>query len=244
MESERNDLILPPDSNERRAMRRKLSIWLLAAVLLIVCGLMALDLFIRQKTRRDQCATNLKQINLLLQMYKSAHKELPWAYVTNEAGKPVLSWRVRAAEYYWYHLKFSEHMDFSQPWNSPKNSKFLDSLHATVFHCPSSDKKDDSPLTDYVAVVGPGTLWPGKEPGKIKSPSAILVVEWPKSDIHWAEPRDITVEEFLDWFRSKPGRWAGNHWGGILYVDASGKVGEIPNDADPETVRKMLIGEQ
>jgi hypothetical protein len=69
----------------------------------------------------------------------------------------------------------------------------------------------------------------------------ILVVEWPKSDIHWAEPRDVTVEEFLDWFRSKPSRWDSNHTGCILYVDAAGEVGEIPNDADPETVREMLM---
>ena len=70
------------------------------------------------------------------------------------------------------------------------------------------------------------------------------MVEWPKSDIHWAEPRDVTVEEFLDWFRSKPGRWDSSHPGCILYVDAAGEVGEIPNDTDPETVRKLLIGGQ
>ena len=106
-------------------------------------------------------------------------------------------------------------------------------------------------------MVGPDTLWPGKTPGDLKKhPKAILVVEWPKSDIHWAEPRDITVEEFLDWFRTKsrPSRVLGLvsaravrprrfHPGGLLYVDAEGNVGQLPSDTDPETVRKLLAGQ-
>jgi len=60
----------------------------------------------------------------------------------------------------------------------------------------------------------------------------------------------------LDWFRAKPPRpglwdWLcarpapgdGFHRGGLLYyVDAEGKVGQLPRDTDPETVRKMLAG--
>lgn len=134
-------------------------------------------------------------------------------------------------------------MDFSKPWNDPENAKFIECLGDT-FSCPASGKGQESPLTDYVAVVGPETLWPGKEPGEFKSGSAVLVVEWPRSDIHWAEPRDVTIEEFLDWFRSKPGRWDSSHSGCLLYVDADGKVGEIPYDADPATVRKLLAGEK
>ena len=113
-----------------------------------------------------------------------------------------------------------------------------------MFHCPSSGRKSENPLTDYVAVVGPDTLWPGKVPGDLKKhPKGILVVEWPNSNIHWAEPRDITVEEFLDWFRKKPSEQNSLHPGGLLYIDAQGNVGELRNDTDPETVRKLLVGQ-
>ena len=203
----------------------------------------------QQNVLRARCAINLKQIGRLLQRYEDAHKCLPPAYFTDASGKPTLSWRVPVAGYYRYDLDFSPCMAFSQPWNSPTNAAFLDSLHARVLQCPALEKVNRT-TTDYVAVVGPGTLWPGKEPGKLpartktgsagKTRSPILVVEWPSSDIQWAEPRDVTVDEFLDRFRSKPGRYSSNHPGCILYVDAAGEVGEIPNDADPETVRKMV----
>jgi hypothetical protein len=69
------------------------------------------------------------------------------------------------------------------------------------------------------------------------------VVEWPQSDIHWAEPRDVTVDEFLEWFRPKGGPSGSNHPGSILYVDAGGEVHELPNDSDPDAVRRLLVPE-
>ena len=134
------------------------------------------------------CRNNLKQLELCLANYVQANGSLPAAYTIDKAGKPLLSWRVAVAPYYFYNLRFSENVDAGQPWNSPKNAKFLDPL-GSMFHCPSSGKKRDNALTDYVAVVGPDTLWPGRLPGdQRKHPKGILVVEWPKSDIHWAEP--------------------------------------------------------
>jgi hypothetical protein len=212
----------------------------------------------REAARRNHCSNNLTQIALCLQNYEVANHSLPPAYITDRAGKPVLSWRVAIAGYCFYQTNFAEGMDLDQPWNSPKNANFLAGFHAGSFiHCPSSGKKPENPLTDYVAVVGPHTLWPGKVPGDLKKhPKGILVVEWPRSNIHWAEPRDITVEEFLDWFRRKPPRRSFQEWllakppahdsfhaDCLLYVDAQGNVGELRNDTDAETVRKLLSGQ-
>ena len=56
--------------------------------------------------------------------------------------------------------------------------------------------------TNYVALTGPGTAWPGAnstrlsdirdDPGK-----TILLVEIANSDIPWMEPRDLSLEEVL-----------------------------------------------
>jgi hypothetical protein len=194
----------------------------------------------REDAGKLSCINNLKQIAQALHTYRQAYKTLPPAYFSDATGRPTMSWRVGAARFIFYASDFFESLDFSKPWNDPKNADFLDHI-ASAFHCPGSEKGPDDPMTDYVAVVGPGTLWPGRTPGKIGRESVLLVVEWPRGNIHWAEPRDITVEEFLDYFRSKPGRWSGNHRGCLLYVDLSGHVGEIPNNADPESVRKLLM---
>ena len=206
----------------------------------------------RQNALRYQCEMNLNQIGHLLKMYDSNHGSLPPAFLTDAAGRSVLSWRVRTAEYYRYRRKFSKDMDFSQPWDSPRNAAFLESLHATVFQCPAL-RKERRNVTDYVSRGRTGAPF-GRARNRGKLPqredlaqrkfrSPILVVEWPGSDIHWAEPRDITVDEFLDRFRSKSNQTPSNHRGGILYVDAAGKVDEIPDDTDPETARKILFGE-
>ena len=218
------------------------------AVAVVIAACFAVDCAskqAREAAHRARCMSNLKQIAMCLQNYEMRNHSLPPAYITDKAGKPVLSWRVAAAPYYFYNTHFSEQMDLGQPWNSPKNAEFLGCFHAgSLFHCCSSGKGRENPLTDYVAVVGPETLWPGKAPGDLrKHRKGILVVEWPKSDIHWAEPRDITVEEFLDWFRTKPPEQGSFHPGCLLYVDAEGNVGELRNDTDPETVRKLLAGQ-
>ncbi|MBN1591068.1 MAG: DUF1559 domain-containing protein [Pirellulales bacterium] len=230
-----------PISN--RLFRIGVLVAVIAVVLGTCLGIAYLIQLARETARRNECRSNLRQIALCLHNYRDAHRHLPPAYITDKTGKPVLSWRVAAARHCYYDTDFSEFLDYDQPWNSPKNAKFLNHLGGFL-HCPSSGKKPENPLTDYVAVVGPDTLWPGEQPGDLKKhPKGILVVEWPRSDIHWAEPRDITVEEFLDWFRAKPAKPDSFHPGCLLYVDAEGNVGELRNDTDTEIVRRLLVGQ-
>jgi hypothetical protein len=200
----------------------------------------------REANHRASCANNLKQIWLSLSGYDNEHGHLP-TNVIDAKGAPLLSWRVVADEYVWYDIDFRTRMDFNLPWDSPKNAAFLKYFDPLVFRCPSR-RAQRSVMTDYVAVVGPGTVWSSSDSGTPRSmtrkraagsKSPIVVVEWPESDIHWAEPRDVSIDEFLKCFRAVPPR-SGNHRNTILYVDADGIVGELPMDTDPETVRKLL----
>ena len=68
-------------------------------------------------------------------------------------------------------------------------------------------------------------------------PRTILVVEWPHSGIHWMEPRDIGIEEFLEWFSS--GR-RGFHGRTLMYVDVGGQVGELKAGTDRQQVLDLL----
>lgn len=198
------------------------------------------------------CANNLKQIGLALNNYRDAYGCFPPDRVTDADGKATLSWRVLAAEFLRYAVDFRSGLDFSQPWDSQENQRFLQSIGHVSYRCPAA-RDGDASITHYVAVVGPGTLWEeslgGKQPETVQgdyradSGPVVRAIEWPPSSIHWAEPRDVTVDEFLQWFRS-PGRYRDlHHPGCLLYLSAAGEVHELPMDTDPAEVRRMLTVE-
>ena len=57
-------------------------------------------------------------------------------------------------------------------------------------------------MTNYVAVTGPGTVWSADHNTQLDDitdgpENTILLIEITDSDIHWMEPRDITLEEAI-----------------------------------------------
>jgi hypothetical protein len=99
---------------------------------------------------------------------------------------------------------------------------------------------------DYVAVVGPDTMWPGRE--RVTLPSddhgnrdTILLIEMPDSDYNSLEPRSPTVEEFLEKIKSPTGKGIRCiHSKGLAYVTVGGDVRWFPPDTDPETIRRLF----
>jgi hypothetical protein len=196
----------------------------------------------RQSALQMVCQDRLGRIWEALEAYQRAHGSLPPPAVTDAQGRPVLSWRVLAAEERYQGQDFRTGLDFSQRWDSPRNAQFLGALDADWLRCPAATTARPG-VTHYVAVVGPESLWTGTSP--VPLPPALtprlLVVEWPSSDIHWAEPRDLSVDEFLAWFETQPHAGA-NHPRGLLYLDTTGRVGELPRNTDPQTARRLLTG--
>jgi hypothetical protein len=52
-----------------------------------------------------------------------------------------------------------------EPWNGPNNRRF-NALRPPIFGCPSHPESGAKGYTDYVAVVGPRTLFPGAGKGR------------------------------------------------------------------------------
>jgi hypothetical protein len=87
-------------------------------------------------------------------------------------------------------------------------------------------------------------MWPSiraARPDEVVNRDAILVVEYPESNIPWREPRDVTVEESLAMLEA---RWAkgdfGPHPDGLLYVTVAGDVRAIGRNTNLESVRELL----
>ena len=106
-----------------------------------------------------------------------------------------MSWRLLFVVFGHY-----EPDDVRKGWDHPDNLTY--EYLGKVFSCPRDGGKW---MTNYVAVVGENTLWPGAEGrsyGRLRDLSAekILLIEIPRSDIHWMDPRDVSVEEAINIF--------------------------------------------
>lgn len=155
----------------------------------------------REAARDSGCIGQLFQYGFALHRYQELHGHLPPAFVTDNAGTLIHSWRV------FYLPDWSEHelnglYDLTVPWNHPNNAAMLKyDTPAHFFWCPSGDGRRTK-FTNYVAVVGPETAWPGstgRKPSEMKDDPAgtILVLEVARSGIRWMEPKDPTLDEIL-----------------------------------------------
>lgn len=176
--------------------------------------------------RRMQCSNNMKQIVLALHNYYDQYQQFPPAYVADAQGKPMHSWRVLILPYIEEQTRYDKYR-FDEPWNGPNNRQLLEPMPA-LFRCPS---QANSPCTDYLAVVGPDTAWPGAV-GRKKSDFAdgtaetIMVVESGEPAVPWMEPRDLTLEEAIKYLSGEEGFQRHDaHWfGGYFDERYSGRT--------------------
>ena len=134
------------------------------------------------------------------------------------------SWRVLILPYLGQEEVFKQY-DFREPWNSAKNAA-LCSACAPLYRCPAAGTPAAaSTMTNYVAVVGPGTAWSSKAgDGNSDGDRRILLVELANSEINWMEPVDLTLDVALRGVNSKNGRGiSSRHHGGanVCFSDRS-----------------------
>ena len=141
---------------------------ILAVVLgvVVVCGGILVALLLpavqsaREAARRMQCTNNLKQIGLAMHNYHDTFKCFPPAYIPDEDGRPMHSWRVLILPYLEEQALFEQY-DFDQPWDGPNNRQLSQTI-IPLFQSPGSSAGGE-PTTDYVLVTGPGTAFVGGE---------------------------------------------------------------------------------
>lgn len=125
--------------------------------------------------------------------YADAHYgQFPPAYKLGPDGRPWHSWRVLVLPYIEQDNLFRQYR-FDEPWNGPNNSRLATPMPRT-FGFTDTDRSRTT--TNYLAVVGAETMWPGKVSrtrGEIKDDpgQTILIVENNGLDVHWMEPRDL-----------------------------------------------------
>jgi hypothetical protein len=232
--------------------KRPLPLPLVGLIWFVVCTgvLTPIVRFVRVRIEDDRCQSceyHLREIGIALQNFMAANGSLPPAYLCDKRGTPIHSWETLVMEYlgcycwpYYYSL--------TEPWDGPNNRGFMGDRFYR-FQCPTADATAGDPYRstrDYVVVVGPETMWPGRDrvvlpakPGPAKD--KILLIELPDSDYRRLEPRFPTIEEFLDRIKSPTGNGIRTiHPKGLAYLTVSGAVRWFPPDTDPETIRQLL----
>jgi hypothetical protein len=198
----------------------------------------------RGPSPRSVCFNNMKQLVLALLNYHSKHGCFPPAYIADENGKPMHSWRVLILPYL-ERSDLHEEYDFSQPWDSPSNLALAKRFFPRVFRCPNDTSASEN-TTSYVAVVGPETAWPAPNSSQESDfkdglSQTVLLVEVANSGILWTEPRDLTLDEALAGVNVARDRGIrSGHDSAAVVAMADGSVLSIPAGLDPDVLRAML----
>ena len=218
---------------------RTAAVW---AVVILTALLVSAVQFWREAVREVECTKNIINIFCALASYESQHGGFPPAGSTENDGRLGMSWRVAILPQLDRTDLFQQY-DRKQPWNGSENRTVADAAICD-YHCPSESKGPESRETSYVMLVGKGTV--GGLPEKDRNShyvhthsgltSTLLVVESRESGIHWAEPRDLTVDEFLA--RLKNGKGL-NHSGGFFAVFCDGHVEFIRVTIPPNVLRAL-----
>ena len=242
-----------PELTDSTTTKRSISDVFFAIGTLIVIGIVLILLLpatgggSRPASRRSQCKNNLKQIGLALRNYHDQYGCFPPAFVADELGRPMHSWRVLLLPYLDQAPLYKEYR-FDEPWDGPNNRK-LASTVLSIYCCPSEEVEKGSPeslYTSYVAVVGPETAWPGATSTRIKdfkdgTSNCLLIVESAHSGIHWMEPRDLHVLQMSSTINSAAGQGiSSRHTGGAHALIADGAVRFLSENLSAETIRALL----
>jgi len=197
----------------------------------------------REAARRSQCTNNLKQLALAMHNYHDTYKCFPPAYVADEDGRPMHSWRVLLLPYLEQQPLYEQY-NFDEPWDSPANLALAD-IMPDVFRCPS-DPSTPFSNTSYAMIVGPGTLFDGTRPCRIADISdgtsnTIMLVEAAGSGINWMEPTDLDVQKLALGINNPSGQGIRSyHPGGANVAMCDGSVRFISATINPQTLKALI----
>ena len=151
------------------------------------------------------------------------------------------SWRVLLLSQ--FDAKLFKQYDFSEPWDGPNNRRLL--KHRPRTYALHDRNDEPGSITNYLAVVGPGTMWPGSEPtDEPFGGKAILIVENVGADVQWTEPRDLNLDTMnFDLSASPPNGISSSYLPAAIAL-SNGTIRKLPPEKiSPEELRGLLTGE-
>lgn len=187
----------------------------------------------RDAARRAQSQNNMKQIAIALHNYHDTHGTFPPAYIADEEGRPMHSWRVLLLPHI-LEPELYRRYDFDKPWDHPDNmavARQMPQVYASPF--PSHDFSNDN-RTPYLAISAPDTVL-GEDQGASfpqiidGTSNTIMAIDHHTGQVDWTEPTDISPAEI---FASYP-QMMEHPQGGVNLMISDGSVRFFPSDTPP-----------
>ena len=151
---------------------------------------------------RTSHQNSMRMVGLAIHNYESANGHFPPAYIADEDGKPMHSWRVLLLPYLEEDALYKQY-DFDEPWDGPNNSKLVDKLAGNPFGVFWQEPSDG--LTGFKLITGPETAFEKDQAvgfGALTAGSSntICLVDDNSKRINWMSPEDVTIEEAVKLF--------------------------------------------
>lgn len=194
----------------------------------------------REAARRAQSMNNVRQIAITLHTYESANGTFPPQFTVDDDGNPLHSWRTLILPFIEQAHVFDQ-INQEEPWNSANNRALTD-VEIPLYR--SQRYGDTGSTTNYVVIAGEGFMFNGANKESLRNvqdgtTKTIMLIEIANSNIPWAEPRDLTLDDLQleDAGASPDTPNVVRRMAIIGFVDGSTQVLET---SDPQELRKML----
>jgi len=194
----------------------------------------------RDAAQRVQSMNNLKQISMALHNYHDTYGTFPPAYLPDENGQPMHSWRVLILPYLEQQNLYDQY-DFDVPWNDP-NNQMVTSADLPIYRSPIAPSEKCS----YFVLDVPGGVFDGPKATSLNQitdgqANTFLVVEVVGSTAHWAEPVDLGPQAIAAGINGAQNGTAisGHHRTGAIVVMADGSVLMLDDNTAQATLQNM-----
>ncbi len=150
------------------------------------------------------------------------------------------SWRILILPYIDQNELYNEYK-FDEPWDGPNNRKLA--ARMPRLYAMAGEDRPGNVTTNYLAVVGPETIWRGGEGIRYDeitdgAGNTILIVENLGADVHWMEPRDLVFAD-MDFTINSPNGVKSKYVDpAVAMVD--GTLFRLTREVTPATLRAML----
>jgi len=199
----------------------------------------------RSQANMTKSANNMEVIAAAMLSYEADHGSFPPAFIADEDGKPMHSWRVLLLPYLgpgYDHVY--EQYNFKEPWDGPNNMNLRHSM-PPEYACPADPDASSNYETSYMVIVGDQTMFPGAASvtrSELTDGAAytIMLAQSPASGICWMEPKDLDADGMRFEINGREGvEIASRHSGGAHVVTADGESHFLTDDAAPDTVEAL-----